>query len=146
MTRLEKHSFFFIFDFKSIVHDVLSKCFQDYDLQFLWFRLSMALFELNPSAIFPSVACCIFKLVFLHPFYLLEVNYLWDYVFTTARIITRTYWHLSPQHGTPSGCGGGKGLRIWRAAPSILNKQWRTADKEWCSSMAVGRGVNNSPP
>jgi hypothetical protein len=26
-----------------------------------------------------------------------------------------------------------------------LNKQWRTADKGWSSSLRVGRGANNSP-
>jgi hypothetical protein len=29
---------------------------------------------------------------------------------------------------------GGDGLQIWRAATNILNKQSRTADKEWSSS------------
>jgi len=31
---------------------------------------------------------------------------------------------------------------IWRVAASILNKQLRTADKGWSSSLGVGRGVN----
>jgi hypothetical protein len=33
---------------------------------------------------------------------------------------------------------------IWRVAANILNKQSRTADKEWSSSLGVGRGANNS--
>jgi hypothetical protein len=41
---------------------------------------------------------------------------------------------------------GGEGLQIWRVAANILNKQWRTADKGWPSSLGVGRGANNSPP
>jgi hypothetical protein len=37
-------------------------------------------------------------------------------------------------------------LRLWREAANILNKQSRTADKEWSSSLGVGRGTNNSSP
>jgi hypothetical protein len=33
---------------------------------------------------------------------------------------------------------------IWRIAANILNKQSRTADKGWSSSLGVGRGANNS--
>ena len=33
---------------------------------------------------------------------------------------------------------------IWRIAANILNKQSRTADKEWSSSLGVGQGANNS--
>jgi hypothetical protein len=32
-------------------------------------------------------------------------------------------------------------LKIWRVAANILNKQYRTADKGWSSSLVVGRGV-----
>jgi hypothetical protein len=35
---------------------------------------------------------------------------------------------------------------IWRAAANILNKQSRTADKRWPSSLGVGRCANNSSP
>jgi hypothetical protein len=35
---------------------------------------------------------------------------------------------------------------IWRVAANILNKQSQTANKEWSSSLRVGRGVNNSSP
>jgi hypothetical protein len=41
---------------------------------------------------------------------------------------------------------GGDGLQIWRAAANILNKQSRTADKGWSSSLGFGRGDNNSSP
>ena len=34
--------------------------------------------------------------------------------------------------------------RIWRVAANILNKQSRTADKGWPSSLGVGRGVDKS--
>jgi hypothetical protein len=40
---------------------------------------------------------------------------------------------------------GGDDLQFWREAANILNKQPRTADKGWSSSLGVGRGVNNSP-
>ena len=33
---------------------------------------------------------------------------------------------------------------IWRVAANILNKQLRTADKGWSSTLGVGRGANNS--
>jgi hypothetical protein len=36
------------------------------------------------------------------------------------------------------------GLQIWRIAMNVLNKQLRTADKGWSSSLEVGQGANNS--
>jgi len=32
---------------------------------------------------------------------------------------------------------------IWKIAANILNKQSRTADKGWSSSLGFGRGANN---
>ena len=32
---------------------------------------------------------------------------------------------------------------IWRIAVNILNKQLRTADNGWSSSLGVGRGASN---
>jgi hypothetical protein len=46
----------------------------------------------------------------------------------------------------PQVADGGEGLQVWRVAANILNKQSRTADKGWPSSLGVGRGANNSPP
>jgi hypothetical protein len=40
----------------------------------------------------------------------------------------------------------GDGLQIWRVDANILNKQSRTADSGWSSSLGVGRGANNPPP
>jgi hypothetical protein len=40
----------------------------------------------------------------------------------------------------------GDGLQIWRVAANILNKQSRTADSGWSSSLGVGRGANNPTP
>jgi hypothetical protein len=37
-------------------------------------------------------------------------------------------------------------LHVWRVAATILNKQSRTADKGWSSSLGVERGANNSSP
>jgi hypothetical protein len=48
---------------------------------------------------------------------------------------------LSPQYGASSGCGWREGLQIRKVAANILNKQSRTADKEWFSSLGVGRGA-----
>jgi hypothetical protein len=53
---------------------------------------------------------------------------------------------LSPRHGASSGCRWRNGLRIWRVAANTLNKQSRTAEKGWSSSLVVGRGANNSSP
>jgi hypothetical protein len=36
---------------------------------------------------------------------------------------------------------GGEGRQIWRVTANILNKQSRTADKGWPSSLGVGRGL-----
>jgi len=44
----------------------------------------------------------------------------------------------------PQVADGGDGLQIWRVDASILNKQLRTADKGWSSSLGVGRGANSS--
>jgi hypothetical protein len=40
----------------------------------------------------------------------------------------------------------GYGLQIWRVAVNILNKQSRTADSGWSSSLGVGRGAKNPSP
>jgi hypothetical protein len=44
----------------------------------------------------------------------------------------------------PQVADGKDGLQIWRTAANILNKQCRTANKEWSSSVEVRRGDNNS--
>jgi hypothetical protein len=35
---------------------------------------------------------------------------------------------------------------VWRVAANKLNKQSRTADEGWSSSLGVGRGANNASP
>jgi hypothetical protein len=45
---------------------------------------------------------------------------------------------LSPQHGASSGCGWRNDLQLWRLAANILNKQPRTNNKGWSSSLGVG--------
>jgi hypothetical protein len=40
----------------------------------------------------------------------------------------------------------GDDLQIWRVAANMLNKQSRTADSGWSSSLGVGSGANNPPP
>jgi hypothetical protein len=44
----------------------------------------------------------------------------------------------------PQVADGGNSLQIWKVAANILNKQSRTPDKGWSSSLGVGRGVNKS--
>ena len=46
---------------------------------------------------------------------------------------------LSRRHGASSGRG-------WRVAANKLNKQPRTVDEGWSSSLGVGRGANNASP
>jgi hypothetical protein len=46
----------------------------------------------------------------------------------------------------PQVADGEDGLQIWRVDPNTLNKQSRTADKGWASSVGTGRGANNSSP
>jgi hypothetical protein len=46
----------------------------------------------------------------------------------------------------PQVADGGDGLQIRRVAANILNKQSRTADKGWSSSLEVGCGAKNSSP
>jgi hypothetical protein len=43
----------------------------------------------------------------------------------------------------PQVADGGEGLQILRIAANILNKQSREVDKDWSSSMGVGRVANN---
>jgi hypothetical protein len=45
----------------------------------------------------------------------------------------------------PQVADGGKGLQIWRVAANIVNKQSRTADKGWPSSLGGGRGGEQLP-
>jgi len=52
---------------------------------------------------------------------------------------------LSRRHGASSGCGWKEWPPIWMIAANILNKQSRTVDKGWSSSLGVGRGANSSP-
>jgi hypothetical protein len=40
----------------------------------------------------------------------------------------------------------GDGLLIWGIAENILNKQSRTSDSGWSSSLGVRRGANHPPP
>jgi hypothetical protein len=44
----------------------------------------------------------------------------------------------------PQVADRGDGLQIRRAAANILNKQSRTADRAWPSSLRVGRGLTTS--
>jgi hypothetical protein len=41
----------------------------------------------------------------------------------------------------PLNAGGGDGLKIWRVAVNILNKQSRTTDKEWSPAWGLGDGL-----
>jgi hypothetical protein len=66
-------------------------------------------------------------------------NLIFDFFCKVCRENSMISGSLSPRHGASSGCG-------WRVAANILNKQSRTANKGWSSSLGVGRGANNSSP
>jgi hypothetical protein len=71
---------------------------------------------------------------------------------------SKILWFLAPSfvsshvrgvpchHGMahPQVADGGDALQLWRGAVNILNKQSRTADKGWSSSLGVWRWTNNS--
>jgi hypothetical protein len=46
----------------------------------------------------------------------------------------------------PQVVDGRDGLQIWRVAANILNKQSRTPNRGWSSSLGVGQGASNPPP
>jgi len=52
--------------------------------------------------------------------------------------------HLSPRHGTSSGCRQREVLQLWRVTVNILDKQLQTPNKGWSSSLVVGHEANNS--
>jgi hypothetical protein len=41
---------------------------------------------------------------------------------------------------------GADGMQIWRVAVNILNKQSRTAERGWSSSLWLGTGADSPPP
>jgi len=47
-------------------------------------------------------------------------------------------WRFSPWHGPrPHVTDTGDGLQVWSVTANMLNKQWRTADKGWSSSLGT---------
>jgi hypothetical protein len=54
--------------------------------------------------------------------------------------------HCHHTMARPRVADRGYGLQIWRVAVNILNKQSRTADSGWFSSLGVKRGANNPSP
>jgi hypothetical protein len=69
------------------------------------------------------------------------------YIFYFLSFICHVRW-VPCRHGMacPQVADGGDGLQIWKVAGNILNKQSRTADKGWSSSLEVGLGANNFSP
>jgi hypothetical protein len=53
---------------------------------------------------------------------------------------------LSPQHGASSGSGWRNGLQLCRVDGNILNKQPRTNERGWSSSLGVGSGADKPLP
>jgi hypothetical protein len=58
--------------------------------------------------------------------------------------ILKTPCYVGPSHHGMAGprvADEGHSLQIWRVVENILNKQLRTVDKGWSSSLGVGRGA-----
>jgi hypothetical protein len=64
-----------------------------------------------------------------------------DYILKTCKWV-----HCHHGMARPRVADRGYGLQIWRVAANIFNKQSRTADSGWSSSLGVGRGADNPPP
>jgi hypothetical protein len=75
------------------------------------------------------------------------LNFVLNYFISIIRISSQVRW-VPCHHGMarPQVADGGDFLQVWRLAANMLNKQSRTADKGWSSSLGVGRGANNSSP
>jgi hypothetical protein len=62
-------------------------------------------------------------------------------------LLTHVKWvHCHHGMARPRVADRGDGLQIWRVAVNMLNKQSRTADSGWSSSLEVGWWANNPPP
>jgi len=58
-----------------------------------------------------------------------------------------TFIHVDPCHHDiprPRVADGRDGLQTWSVIANVLNKQPRTADEGWSSSLGFGLGTNNS--
>ena len=68
-----------------------------------------------------------------------------DSIFNSVSIKIRDLVVGPCQHGMarPQVAGRGTACNVWVADANILNKQSRTADEGWSSSLGVGRGANN---
>jgi hypothetical protein len=56
-----------------------------------------------------------------------------------------TWVHCHHGMARPRVADRGDGLQIWRVSANMLNKQSRTAESGWSSSLGVG-GANNPAP
>jgi hypothetical protein len=59
------------------------------------------------------------------------------------------YVKFVPRHNgmvRPQVGDGGDGLQVQKVAANIFNKQSRTADRGWSSSLGIGQGASNLPP
>jgi len=67
--------------------------------------------------------------------------------FTSFTLVHFSMLWEACDHGVarPRFVDGGDGLQIRTVDANILNKQSRTANKGWSSSLGVGRRANNSP-
>jgi hypothetical protein len=66
-----------------------------------------------------------------------------------ASVVLEFHFRWVPCHhgmSHPAVANGGDGLQVWRVAANILNKQSRTSDKGWSSSLGVGHEAKNSSP
>jgi hypothetical protein len=81
----------------------------------------------------------------------MQVTFVGQFVYFNFLIVDIIFVHVKWVHchhsmARPRVADRGYGLQIWRVAANILNKQLRTADSGWSSSLGVGRGANNPSP
>jgi hypothetical protein len=64
----------------------------------------------------------------------------WKFTVYSFHLFHVKWVHCHHGMARPRVADRGDGFQIWRVAANILNKQSRTADSGWSSSLGVGRG------
>jgi hypothetical protein len=87
----------------------------------------------NAASCLHDLSCIFTKIVFLSSLVVQMCVFVWVFwSVTTAWRVLRLRMEERPP--------------IWRVAVNKFNKQPRTADEGWSSSLGVGRGANNTSP
>ena len=105
--------------------------------------LGLCFYDFGGQVVFHSYSFWGFFLLIVvmlhHTFSLLSLLYLNMTLSCDKWVPVNTAWHVLRLHMEEQP-------PIWRVAANIFNKQSRTADKGWSSSLGFGRGANNCSP